>query len=289
VTAPGLDFRDMTEADLEQGLALSRSSGWNQTLADWRLLLSLGPGLFRVASKHGKLVASGGAVSYGGALAWICMILVAPEERGRGLGKRVFDEVLGRVRALVDAGRLQCVGLDATPAGRGLYLRKGFVDGPRVLRLRAEPDARPRAAAVAGPIAASELARVLERDRVVFGADRSGVLRALAEAAPELARGAHAHGELRGYCLGRGGDLADQVGPVVADDLETARSLVASVLTSSRKRPLVIDARADPRWLAALGGLGFREQRPLTRMYLGGERPHARPELEPAILGPEFG
>jgi len=39
---PRLDFRDMTEADLAEGLRLSRASGWNQTLADWRLLLSLG-------------------------------------------------------------------------------------------------------------------------------------------------------------------------------------------------------------------------------------------------------
>src|SRR4249920_1944407 len=130
----------MTEADLEGGLRLSRASGWNQTLRDWRLLLSLGPGLFRVALRDGEMVASGGAVRYGDALAWICMILVAPNERGRGLGTRIFDEVLGRVRVLVSAGRLRAVGLDATPLGRGLYLRHGFRDGPALVRLRVEPE-----------------------------------------------------------------------------------------------------------------------------------------------------
>jgi GNAT superfamily N-acetyltransferase len=278
----------MTEADLEGGLRLSRASGWNQTIDDWRLLLSLGPGLFRVALRGGEVVASGGAVRYGEALAWICMILVRPDERGHGLGTRVFDEVLERTSALVSAGELRAVGLDATPAGRGLYLKHGFQDGPALVRLSAEATAsaehRP-----ASPPAASELDAVLERDRAVFGADRSPVLRALASLAPELTRIAWDGGRVRGYCFGRHGDHADQLGPVVAEDAIAARDLVGAVLAGPRRRPLILDARALPRWLAALDELGFREQRPLTRMYLGETRPPARPEHELAILGPEFG
>ena len=68
-----------------------------------------------------------------------------------------------------------------------------------------------------------------------------------------------------------------------------ARELVLSVLAATRRRPLILDARAASDWLAALRELGFREQRPLTRMYLGEARPAARPERESAILGPEFG
>jgi GNAT superfamily N-acetyltransferase len=291
VTGPalGLEFRDMTEADLEQGLALSRSAGWNQTLEDWRLLLSLGPGLFRVARRGSEVVASGGAVCYGGALAWICMILVAPAERGRGLGTLIFDDVLDRVRPLAGDGRLRAVGLDATPAGRGLYLQRGFADGPALVRLRVEPGATTRHPSARTPLAAAELDRVLEQDRSAFGADRSAVLRTLAASAPELASVVRAGDRVRAYCFGRHGDHADQLGPVVADDAALAHALVLSVLATPRHRPLILDARAEPRWLAALGELGFREARPLVRMYLGPARPPARPELEPVILGPEFG
>ena len=204
----------MTEADLEGGLRLSRASGWNQTLEDWRTLISLGPGLFRVALRGADVVASGGAVCYGEALAWICMILVRPDERGHGLGKQIFDEVLERARARVSAGRLRAVGLDATPAGRGLYLQRGFRDGPALVRLRAEPEAaRTARPGPTSPLAASDLAGVLERDLVVFGADRGVVLRRLARSAPELARVALDGGRVRGYCFGRHGDHADQLGP----------------------------------------------------------------------------
>jgi hypothetical protein len=64
---------------------------------------------------------------------------------------------------------------------------------------------------------------------------------------------------------------------------------VRACLSRPRPRPLILDARADPDWLAALGELGFREQRPFTRMYLGDARPAAAPRLELAVFGPEFG
>jgi GNAT superfamily N-acetyltransferase len=298
---PRLDFRDMTEADLADGLRLSRASGWNQTLEDWRLLLSLGPGLFRLAVEGGRVVASGGAVRYGDALAWICMILVDPEHRGRGIGTRVFDDVLARTEAAVRTGGLRVVGLDATAAGRGIYLQRGFVEGlpprvggpfgggPGLVRMRVEGGEGARGPVSVRPLAARDLEAVLARDLEVFGADRGAVLRWAFASAPDLARVAREGAQVAGYCFGRHGDHSDHVGPVVAEDPALARDLVLACLSRPRQGAMIVDARVEPGWLAALGGLGFREQRPFTRMYLGDARPNARPALEPAILGPEFG
>ena len=296
---PGLDFRDMTEADLEDGLRLSRASGWNQAIGDWRLLLSLGPGLFRVAVEDGRVVASGGAVRYGDALAWICMILVDPAKRGHGIGTRIFDDVLERAKACVRTGGLRCVGLDATPAGHGIYVQCGFQDAGGIVRMRAECEG-PGPESCSGeqvktqdltpgvrPLTAADLPAVLARDREVFGADRGAVLRWAYATAPDLAWTASAAGTIA-YCFGRHGDHSDQVGPVVAEDAALAADLVRACLVRPRSRPLVVDARVEPSWLAALAGMGFREQRPFTRMYLGEARPRARPQSEPAVFGPEF-
>ena len=237
---PRLDFRDMTEADLAEGLRLSRASGWNQTLADWRVLLSLGPGLFRVAVQDGRVVASGGAVRYFDALAWICMILVEPERRGHGLGTRIFDEVLVRCEAEVRKGRLRGVGLDATPAGRGIYAQRGFVEAAGSVRMRVEKgsglelcparestiqDLTPAVL----PLAAEHLDAVLTRDRDVFGADRGPRPALGVRSAPELARAIPG----RAYCFGRHGDHSDHVGPVVAEDFE-ARSPSSARASRSR-------------------------------------------------------
>jgi GNAT superfamily N-acetyltransferase len=304
-------FRDMTEGDLADGLRLSRASGWNQTPADWRLMLALGPGLFRVGVASGRVVASGGAVRYGGDLAWICMILVDPDCRGRGLGTRVFDEVLAGVLRTRERHGLLAVGLDATPEGRGIYAQRGFVPGPPLLRMRAEPPrprpigpstAAPSGAGAPGstrlrPIEAADLPSVLELDRRVFGADRAIVLRDALASAPALARVAVDGGRVDGYCFGRHGDHSDHLGPVVAGTPALALALVAEALSAApgrgagpaAARPMIVDARAEPRWTGALETLGFRAQRPFTRMYLEGAAPRARPDLELAVRGPEMG
>jgi GNAT superfamily N-acetyltransferase len=301
-----VETRDMAEADLEAGLRLSRASGWNQARDDWRLLLSLGPGLFRVAVEDGHVVASGGAVRYGDDLAWICMILVDPSKRGRGLGTGIFDEVLERAAVCVRSGNLRAVGLDATPAGHGIYEQHGFQDAGGIVRMRAEasggeleiqdltPGPKRNGVSVAGfevkiqDLTPRDLPAVLARDREVFGGDRGAVLRWALASAPDLAW----IGEGRdgpAYCFGRHGDHSDQVGPVVADDPAMAASLVRACRVTPRGRPLLVDARIEPGWLLALGEMGFHEQRPFTRMYLGGARPAAQPGAELAVFGPEFG
>jgi GNAT superfamily N-acetyltransferase len=286
----------MTEADLEDGLRLSRASGWNQTVEDWRVLLSLGPGLFRVAVEEGRIVAAGGAARYGTALAWICMILVDPARRGHGIGTRIFDDVLGRTEALVRAGGLRVVGLDATPAGRGIYVQRGFRDAGGLVRMRkgsglescpaGESTIQDLTPAVR-PLTADDLDSVLARDREVFGADRGAVLRWAFAAAPDLAWVGKEAGRTA-YCFGRHGDHSDHAGPVVAEDAIVAAGLVQACLARPRSRPLIVDARAEPGWIARLAAMGFREQRSFTRMYLGEPRPASQPSAEPAVLGPEF-
>jgi len=284
----GPELRDMTEDDLAEGLRLSRASGWNQTLEDWRQLLALGPGLFRVGLEDGRVVATAGAVRYGAALAWICMVLVDPAARGRGLGTAIFDEVLSRCQAEAREGRLRTVGLDATPGGRRVYVKRGFVDGPALVRLRGEQGGGPSSPRPVDPIAEQDLAPILALDLEVFGADRAPLLRWALAAAPDLAWVARAGGRVSGYCFGRHGDRSDQAGTVVAEDLAVAVELVRACLSADRGRSLVVDARAEPAWLRALGELGFREERPLTRMYLADAPPPAPMRLERAIFGPEF-
>jgi GNAT superfamily N-acetyltransferase len=279
----------MTEDDLEAGLRLSRASGWNQTLEDWRQLLELGPGLFRVGALDGRVVAAAGAVRYGDALAWICMVVVDPAERGRGLGTAIFDEVLARCQAEVRAGRLRTVGLDATPGGRRIYVQRGFVDGPALLRLRVEPGVGAGAPKSVDRLTEGDLEPILALDLGVFGADRAPVLRWAKDAAPELAWVARTEARVSGYCFGRHGDRSDQIGPVVAEDVALAVELVRACLPAARGRSVVVDACVEPSWLRALGELGFREERPLTRMYLAESKPHAPMLLQRAVLGPEFG
>jgi GNAT superfamily N-acetyltransferase len=275
----------MTLDDVPEGLRLSRAAGWNQREEDWRLLLGLNPGRFVVAVAHGRVIGTGGAACYGTALAWVCMILVDPDERGRGIGTLVTEKVLEGVR---DVAR---IGLDATPQGEGVYARLGFAESGRLFRVAVDRPRRgdPRAVETQA-LSRNELDPVLELDREVFGADRGDLLRWALEQAPESARVAKNRGAVEGYCFGRRGDHSHQIAPVVARRVAVARALVADALEAPRAGRVIVDAAADHAdWLESLRGLGFREHRPLMRMYRGGALPPGRPELQLAIFGPEFG
>ena len=274
----------MTSADVPDGLALCRQAGWNQTEGDWRALLAP-PSVFRAALVEGKIVGTAGAVVYGEQLAWVCMVLVDEARRGRGLASSLTSQVLERIPAGL------AVGLDATPKGQPVYARLGFEPAvPLLARLEAAGRlSLPADLPSARPLREADLVRVCKRDREVFGADRERLLRWAFAAAPGYSWCVEQDGRLAAYAFGRAGRNADQVGPVVADGVPVALAAVVAGLARGGDRRFFIDAPASAEWRAALAAIGFREQRPFTRMYRGGLSPRTRPEQLFAICGPEFG
>jgi hypothetical protein len=129
-----------------------------------------------------------------------------------------------------------------------------------------------------------------ELDRKVFGTDRQIVLQWVQSDAPEYAWVVEGQNGIRGYCFGRHGYHYEHLGPVIAEDLETAQQLVSSCLRDHIGKAFLLDAAPhNAEWLRWLGTIGFTPQRPLIRMYCGSNRFSGDPERQFAILGPEFG
>src|SRR5438067_7409116 len=101
--------------------ALSKSAGWNQNEADWRLMLEIGHG-WGISAPDGTLIASTLVLPYGD-FAWVSMVLVDPAHRRQGHASRLLRT------AIADLGNRGLTPiLDATPAGRMVYSREGFSD-----------------------------------------------------------------------------------------------------------------------------------------------------------------
>jgi ribosomal protein S18 acetylase RimI-like enzyme len=118
-----LELRPMTEADLAGADDLRRLAGWNQTPEDWRRLLRLEPEGCFVAVQNGAIVGTVTTTTYGQALAWIGMMLIHPDLRRQGLGTRLMRRSL----EYLQSRGVGCIRLDATPAGRPVYEKLGFV------------------------------------------------------------------------------------------------------------------------------------------------------------------
>jgi len=279
-----MKLRVMNIADIPAGMRLKEIAGWNQTPADWERFLSASPEGCFVIEAEGRIVGTATTINYEGRFAWIGMVLVDPDYRGRGIGTRLLEKAID----YLDGSVVPTLKLDATPQGKPIYKKLGFTEEYEVERwvLRRSPGAK--TSEPPGPL--SDFEGILKWDRVVFGADRSRLLSSIDRESRDFTLTAEGRGSLAGYAAGRRGSLADHLGPWVARDEASARELLDEFLRRSARGTLFVDCmKSSPFARELLASRGFELSRPLTRMFRGPNTHPGRPELVCAILGPEFG
>jgi GNAT superfamily N-acetyltransferase len=275
-------YRLMNIQDIPESMQLKDAAGWNQTSSDWMRFISASPEGCFVAESEGRVVGTSTSIVYEDRFAWIGMVLVDSQYRGQGIG----TSLLQRVVQHLDSRRIQCMKLDATPHGKPVYQKLGFVSEYEIERWMLKRP--PKAIVSACPPVKCEDA--LQFDREVFGADRSVLLRSLADAAPEFTRVVEQESRVDGYIFGRRGSRADHLGPWVALNRNVAEMLLVEFLLQSNRELVFVDCLPRNPWtLPLLRAHHFHFSRPLTRMFRGTNVFAGKPELLLAVLGPEFG
>ncbi len=255
---------------------LVAQSGWNQTALDWALFARAGS-TFGVRNAQGRIIASGAVLPLGEQVAWISMILVAPEARGQGLGSSVFAHCLRAVQA---AGRTAY--LDATPAGEPIYKQAGFSALWPLTRW--QRDAMPARAAVVPAREACNIDSVVALDEEALGASRKFLL------ADFLAReGSTCVSSAQGFAIVRAGRIAHQIGPLLARDEGSACALLPLALHGLSGRVFMDVPDGREQLCGQLRAAGFTVQRSFVRMAAGAHPLRAKTDLIYAIAGPEFG
>lgn len=284
-----LGLRLMTCDDIPLGMELKTYAGWNQTEADWRRFLQLAPQGCFVAEWKGRGVGTAVAVAFEGKVGWLAMVLVHPEFRRRGIGTRLLQRGIEHLEQSGVAG----IKLDATPLGKKVYDRLGFVEEYPVERWQGwgRPWSRPGGSAGIRSLREEDLPAVLAFDRPCYGVDRGRLLDSIYRDCPQHAYLCDAGGgSLRGYALVRAGTQAWHLAPAVAAAPEAAEGLLRTVLNSLADQPVFWDLVAPNPWSAELAKrYGFTRQRSFTRMVRGANPFPGRPEWVYATSGPELG
>jgi ribosomal protein S18 acetylase RimI-like enzyme len=275
-------IRQMARRDIPAGMQLKETAHWNQTKADWEFFLSAhSEGCF-VSEVDNRVVGTVTTIVYEDRFAWIGMLLVDREFRNCGIGRALLQQAIQHL----DSRGIPCMRLDATPQGRPLYKKLGFVVEYEIERWRVKRRGTQTNCGATAP----RLGKALQLDREVFGADRSALLRALAQSAPEFVQVLVGPTGVSGYSFGRHGSHSDQLGPWVAHDESGAEQMLDTFLARSARESIVVDCvKSNPWARGALAARGFELARPLTRMRRGENIHPGRPEVVCAILGPEFG
>ena len=288
MTENSIRIRTLNREDIPEGMFLVRTEGWNQTEKDWHLLVDHPQNVCLAAETDGKLVGTATAINYNNDLAWIGMVLVNREYRGRGISKvllsRMFDELK----------MCKSIKLDATPAGKAVYEKIGFQDEyliHRMVRVPGDAELRaPEEKILAVPLEQGRVNEIVWLDAEIFGVRRDLLLHALMNNDPDLSRIILRQERISGYALGRTGSRYTQIGPVSARSEEEAKALVYSLLKLNNHRPLVVDALdSNPWYIDWLHANGFLVQRSFTRMYLGENPFPGKLQSQFLICGPEFG
>jgi|SRR5580700_5423840 GNAT superfamily N-acetyltransferase len=296
--------RPLQPQDIAIAAELSAEAGWNQTEDDWRMLLRLNPENCFGIEADGRLVSTATLACYGRQLGWIGMVLTNGAYRRRGFARSLLLHAIERADRL----GIESLKLDATDQGQPLYESLGFrVEQPveRWWRAR-QPGLQPldlfplltRGATVpllGAPRVSKGTAPCLEQnpgasgagiqtdmflsDEVeAYGADRSELLRALAE-----------HGRVQthsnGFCFSRSGRRANYIGPCISRNVDFARRSIQSCAAAESYWDLLPQNQLA-RDLAI--ELGFTPQRRLVRMVRGQDL-RGREDWIYAIAGFELG
>ncbi|HKH69039.1 MAG TPA: GNAT family N-acetyltransferase [Reyranella sp.] len=235
-------LRPMHAGDLVAMHGLTQQMSWPHRAEDCAQLLALGDGIAAVDGDS-STIGVGLRWSFGREVGTIGLVLVAPEQQGRGIGRALME-------ALIADASSRALMLNATAEGLPLYEKLGFVSTGLVRQhqgrlsvLPPAPDVPLRRAVPADHAALCVL------DATVFGADRSALIGSL------LASGdvwlVDRVGQPAGFAILRTFGRGMIIGPVVASTEDEAIALVAAAAKAAPPGVMRVDIPAHAEGLAA--------------------------------------
>ena len=257
---------------LDGALALSRAAGWAHRREDWKLIWSISEG--RVALAGDRVVGTALMTPFGDTCSAINMIIVDESQRGRGLGRQLTN-------AVVDlAGDRECR-LTATSDGLPLYEKLGFVATHQIVRHQGVVG-RVSAPENVEWIGADAMPAIKALDRAAFGADRDALHDALAKEGPfAVVRNGD---NIVAFAATRPFGMGEVVGPVVAENAEQARDLIAFILSGKEGRFVRIDVPEQSRLSSWLEGWGLVHEGGVVAMVRGATGESQTPQVRTFVL-----
>ncbi len=281
-------LRPMQLRDVGSAMKLSTAEGWNQTERDWRLFIENPGNVCLLAESDNKVIGTTTAINYSNKVAWIAMVLVDKDYRGRGVSKSLLQRVIEKLECC------QSVKLDATPAGQQVYKKLGFSDEYSIARMTnvAMKGLAPKDHydTIPEPIELKNIPEVVAFDEMVFGANRASLIESLIKEYPGKAWMLKRNNGIAGIVLGRSGNKYHHVGPVLASNALDAKILIAKILEGLPHQSVVVDVLCDKlELLEWLKTIGFIKQREFIRMYKNNNPFPGIIDKQFLICGPEFG
>ncbi|XDA99692.1 GNAT family N-acetyltransferase [Sulfitobacter sp. LCG007] len=262
-------IRQMSRAEVDTLVGWAAAEGWNPGRHDAELFWASDRDAFIAAEFEGELVGGGAITAYQGAFGFMGFFIVRPKFRRRGLGDRLWHARLARLRDRLDPGAT--IGMDGVFDMQPYYAKGGFVLSHRDIRFRAD-EITPRGPADDRIVALDTLppGALADLDRQCFPARRPEFLARWISQPDALALGCLREGVLRGYGVIRACVEGSKIGPLFAENPETAGALFDQLAAHGAGGPVFLDVpENNPAALSLVRARGMHEVFGCARMYLG--------------------
>jgi GNAT superfamily N-acetyltransferase len=257
-----LIVRKMAEADLALALEWAAAEGWNPGLYDAHCFYAADPQGFFVGERDGVPIGCVSAVRYGSGFGFLGLYIVKAEHRGQGFGLELW-------RAALDHLGDRVIGLDGVVAQQENYRKSGFRLAFRNIRQQG----RGGGAASSGltDLAAIPIEEILRYDETAFPARRAEFLKSWIGQPQAVAVGVVDGRRLKGYGILRASREGFKIGPLFADDEETAERLFSGLLARASGAAVFLDTpEANPAAVALAARHAMAPVFETARMYKNG-------------------
>ena len=257
-----LIMRNMTEADLALALEWAAAEGWNPGLHDAHCFYAVDLQGFFVGERDGVPIGCVSAIRYGSGFGFLGLYIVKAEHRGQGFGLELW-------RAALDHLGDRVIGLDGVVAQQENYRKSGFRLAFRNIRQQG----RGGGAASSGltDLAAIPIEEILRYDETAFPARRAEFLKSWIGQPQAVALGVVDGRRLKGYGVLRASREGFKIGPLFADDEETAERLFSGLLARAPGAAVFLDTpEANPAAVALAARHAMAPVFETARMYKNG-------------------
>jgi GNAT superfamily N-acetyltransferase len=238
-----LTFKTLNNEHLSGALRMSRDVSWPHRLEDWAFVAGISNGV--VAMEGDRVVATALATPFG-PVGTVNMIIVDAALRGRGLGRDIMCRAMDTITP--DTWRLV-----ATEDGLPLYEKLGFRVTGEILQHQGAVNAIAATGDAQWAID-DDLVEILALDTATTGMNRHTLYAALATEARFVVLRDDAG--ISGFAAVRDFGRGEVAGPVIARNLDDAKSLLSLIMAERSGQFLRVDTSAEAGlgpWLTEQG------------------------------------
>lgn len=243
----------------------ARIEGWNPGLNDGLPFFVTDPAGFFIGELNHKPIATISAIRYSNSFGFIGLYIVAPEHRGKGYGLALWQHGM---KYLAGCN----IGLDAVISSQERYKKSGFNRAHENIRFSGVIPKQTSHSPALLPIKELPFDKLLTYDQQIVPAPRPAFIAAWACMPDSYGLAAIKDGELHGYSVIRKCIEGYKVGPLFANDYETAEQLVLALANYANQNTISLDI--TDRNKAAMKIVEQLNMKPVfttARMYTQGE------------------